>query len=213
MFEINKQTGISLAVVFTIVIIAAVMGTGCKKQPAEQIRTGHNFAESTQSEALTENTGESGNPDIEPTDPPQPEPPVENPNTPPENNPTKTDTNPAIVPKLNLNEIIKARKDWDPYIPWYGKLAPDFTLTDIAGKNHKLSDYRGRNVLIVFWATWCPPCQMMVPHLIELRKTLGEDNLAMLGISYITSYPPNTAEMIKMFTEIKKTNYTVFAAD
>ncbi len=204
MSEQQKQPNPGRLIIISAIILAAVVIlTGCKKQPAE----------STQSEALTQNTGESGNPDIELTDPPQTEPPVESTNTPPQNNSTKTVANPAIFPKLNLNDIIKARRNWDPYIPWYGKLAPDFTLTDIAGKDHKLSDYRGKNVLLVFWATWCPPCQMMVPHLIKLRNTIGEDNLAMLGISYITSYPPNTAEMIKKFAEIKKTNYTVFAAD
>ncbi len=204
MSEQQKQPPLGrLIIVSAIILAAVVILTGCKKQPAE----------STQSEALTQNTGESGNPDIELIAPPQTEPPVESTNTPQQNNSTKTNTPPVVFPKLNLNDIIKARRNWDPYIPWYGKLAPDFTLTDITGKNHKLSDYRGKNVLLVFWATWCPPCQMMVPHLIKLRNTIGEDNLAMLGISYITSYPPNTAEMIKKFAEIKKTNYTVFAAD
>ena len=187
----RTQTCIWPAALFATVILAAVViSAGCKKQPAEPTQTEHHRPDSTQSE-----------------------PPVESTNAPPQNNSTKTDTPPVVFPKLNLNDIIEARRNWDPYIPWYGKLAPDFTLTDITGKGHKLSDYRGKNVLLVFWATWCPPCKMMVPHLIKLRNTIGEDNLAMLGISYITSYPPNTAEMIKKFAEIKKTNYNVFAAD
>lgn len=66
---------------------------------------------------------------------------------------------------------------------WYDKEAPDFTLTDINGKEHKLSDYRGRNVLIIFWTTWCMPCRKEIPYLIELRKTVGGEDLAMLAIS------------------------------
>lgn len=189
--QCRKLARIWPAALFSVIILAAVViSAGCKKQPAEPTHTEHNRPDSTQSE-----------------------PPVESTNTPPQNNSTKTDNAPNVLPKLNLNDIIKARRNWDPYIPWYGKLAPDFTLTDITGKGHKLSDYRGKNVLLVFWATWCPPCKMMVPHLIRLRNTTGEDNLAMLGISYITSYPPNTAEMIKKFAEIRKINYTIFAAD
>lgn len=208
MSEKNKQTGISLAVVSVIVLIAAVMGTGCKKQPDEPIHTEHLHAEPPPSEPITKRTGESEKPDTEVTSGSPSEPLAQN-----TNEPAEIDIKHPAIPKLSLNDIIEARRNWDPYIPWYGKAAPDFTLTDTTGKDHKLSDYRGKNVLLVFWATWCPPCQMMVPHLIQLRKTFSEDNLAIWGISYITSYPPNTAEMIKKFAEIKKTNYTIFATD
>ncbi len=120
----------------------------------------------------------------------------------------------ATGPRKSLNEIIQAAKTWMVgFKPWLGKPAPDFTLTDIAGKEHKLSDYRGKNVLIVFWATWCPPCQMEIPGLIELRKTIGEDKLAVLAISYITTVPPNTTEIVKTFTAEKQINYTVISVD
>jgi thiol-disulfide isomerase/thioredoxin len=114
----------------------------------------------------------------------------------------------------NLIDVIRSAKTWGPareFMPMIGKEAPDFTLTDINGKQHKLSDYRGRNVILKFWATWCPPCKMTVPHLIELRKTVGEDKLAIMALSYVSSYPPNTAEMIKDFATSKKLNYPVFA--
>jgi len=116
-------------------------------------------------------------------------------------------------PKMNLNNLIKARKDWKlVHTNWYGKTAPDFTLTDIAGKQHKLSDYRGKNVMIVFWATWCPACLMEIPHLIALRNIISEDKLAMLAISYITPY--NTTEMVKNVVERnKRINYAVFCSD
>jgi len=135
------------------------------------------------------------------------------------NSPTSANVaqSPAAPPaqnKKSLIDVIRAAKYWQPVresIPLIGKEAPDFTLTDINGKQHKLSDYRGKNVILKFWATWCPPCKMTVPHLMELRKTVGEDKLAIMALSYISAYPPNTAKMIKDFATAKEINYTVLA--
>jgi peroxiredoxin len=89
---------------------------------------------------------------------------------------------------------------------WIGKEAPDFTVTDIEGNKHSLSDYRGRNVMIIFWATWCPPCRAEIPHLIELRKQENEANLAMLAIS-----TDKEQDTVKDFVKANKFNYTVAA--
>ncbi|UCF44493.1 MAG: TlpA family protein disulfide reductase [Planctomycetota bacterium] len=118
-------------------------------------------------------------------------------------------------PKPTINEILNSAETWGPaYATWIGTTAPDFTLTDVNGKKHKLSDYRGKDVMLIFWATWCKPCLIEIPHLIELRDTTSEDKLAMLAISYTTVMPPNTAEQIKDFVQQnKKINYTVLPAD
>jgi thiol-disulfide isomerase/thioredoxin len=117
--------------------------------------------------------------------------------------------------KPTLNDIVSAARTWRPaYTSWMGRTAPDFTATDLNGKQHKLSDYRGKDVMLVFWATWCTPCIMEIPHLIELRETTGEYKLAILAISYITPMPPNTIEKIKDFVrQNKKINYTILPAD
>jgi peroxiredoxin len=123
--------------------------------------------------------------------------------------PTQVDTSPLATEvetakKLNLSDIIKAARTWRPgYQAWYGKPAPDFALTDLAGKEHKLSDYKGKNVLIIFWATWCGPCRVEIPHLIELRKTISEDDLAMLAISN------ESPALVKSFVAKAKMNYTI----
>ena len=91
----------------------------------------------------------------------------------------------------------------NPFSQWFGKSAPDFTVTDIEGKQHSLSDYIGKNVLVVFWATWCPPCRVEIPHLIELRKQESEDDLAIIAISN------EGPEELKNFAEKKQINYTV----
>jgi len=107
----------------------------------------------------------------------------------------------------SLAEIISARKTWNPvWTQWYGQTAPAFELVDITGKKHKPSDYLGRNVLLIFWATWCGPCHVEVPHLIELRKRISEDELAMLAIS---NEDPAT---LQRFAEVKGLNYTIISA-
>lgn len=118
-------------------------------------------------------------------------------------------------PKPTLNDIVSAARTWGPaYKSWIGKTAPDFTLSDLNGKWHKLSEYRGKDVMLVFWATWCGPCIMEIPHLIELRESTGEDKLAMLAITYITVMPPNTVERIRDFVrQNRKINYTILAVD
>ena len=106
--------------------------------------------------------------------------------------------------KPTLLDIVKQRKTWNPdWMDWYGKSAPDIAFQDINGKAHKLSDYNGKNILLVFWATWCAPCHAEIPHLIELRKKYSKDELQIVGIS-----SENTIT-VKKFAEKQKLNYTV----
>jgi len=146
-------------------------------------------------------------PEVQPT----PQTPTDSP--PKANNPT-TATSPPVAPvesKKSLIDVLRTARSWGiarEFMPLFGRDAPDFTLTDINGKEHKLSDYRGKNVILDFWATWCPPCKMAVPHLIELRNTVGEDKLAIMAISYIS--PRNTEDMIKNFAAATKANYLIF---
>lgn len=60
--------------------------------------------------------------------------------------------------------------------------AADFTLTDSTGKIHKLSQYKGKWVLVNFWATWCPPCLAEIPDLNELHED-KKNNVAVFGIA------------------------------
>jgi len=179
----QEQTVIGRTIfVFATILIVAVIGAGCKKKSSEQPHTEHQHQHNHEHDHLfelpTEGTSESA----------------------------KTGTKLTADYKVSLNNIIKAARTWGPvYTSWFGKTAPDFTLTDIAGKQHKLSDYRGKDVLIIFWATWCLPCRTEIPHLIALRNTVGENKLAMLAISN------ENPALVKEFTADRKINYTVLS--
>jgi peroxiredoxin len=64
-----------------------------------------------------------------------------------------------------------------------GVLAPDFELMDTEGKLHRLSDYRGRPVIINFWTTWCPPCREEIPSMNRAWQILEQEGIAMLAIN------------------------------
>lgn len=64
-----------------------------------------------------------------------------------------------------------------------GQQAPDFTLKDTEGKSHRLSDYRGKVVIVNFWATWCPPCREEIPSMIALNRQMAGKPFAMLCAS------------------------------
>jgi len=69
--------------------------------------------------------------------------------------------------------------------PEKGTIAPDFTLKvlDSEGKNMQLSSLKGKAVLLNFWATWCEPCKLEMPWLVELQKKYGPQGLQIVGVA------------------------------
>ena len=76
----------------------------------------------------------------------------------------------------------------------HGVPAPDFELTSLDGKRVKLSDYRGKAVLLNFWATWCSPCKVEMPWFVDLQKKYGTDGLVILGIAMDDTETPKIAQ-------------------
>jgi thiol-disulfide isomerase/thioredoxin len=60
---------------------------------------------------------------------------------------------------------------------------PELTLKDLDGKDVSLSEYKGKVVLVNFWATWCEPCQVEIPWLIEMQEKYGPKGFVILGIA------------------------------
>jgi cytochrome c biogenesis protein CcmG/thiol:disulfide interchange protein DsbE len=65
--------------------------------------------------------------------------------------------------------------------PWSRPLAPDFTLADSAGHPVHLADYRGKVVVLDFWATWCTGCKVEIPWFMEFQKKYGKKGLTTIG--------------------------------
>ena len=84
-------------------------------------------------------------------------------------------------------------------------LAPDFTLAKLDGEWFKLSDFRGKVVMLNFWGTWCPPCRKEIPDFIKLMEKYNKDGLEIVGVT-LTS---GSAEKIQKFVDKNKMNYTI----
>lgn len=86
-----------------------------------------------------------------------------------------------------------------------GKQAPDFTLQDLDGKPVKLSDFRGKAVLLNFWATFCGPCKVEMPWLVELQKQYGPQGLQIVGVALDDS----GKDTIQKYAKEMGVNYTI----
>lgn len=81
----------------------------------------------------------------------------------------------AVAVALTLHFGLSAQRS--------GYAAPDFTLPDLDGKVHRLSDYAGQVVFLNVWATWCPPCREEMPSMERLYRRYAGEGLVMLAVS------------------------------
>lgn len=88
-------------------------------------------------------------------------------------------------------------------------MAPDFALKTMKGKTFRLSDHRGKVVVINFWATWCPPCRSEIPDFIELQNELGDNGLLFVGVSL----DRGGFEVVRPFAEQMGINYPLVVDD
>lgn len=78
-------------------------------------------------------------------------------------------------------------------------VAPDFVLSDARGARYALADYRGKTVLLNFWATWCPPCRAEVPDLVEFDESIADGSVALVSINQTFSEP--STESVAKFAQ------------
>ena len=83
--------------------------------------------------------------------------------------------------------------------------APSLKLKTLQGSQFKLSQYRGKVVLLNFWATWCPPCRAEMPDLIKMQREYRSKGLQVIGVTY----PPEEITEVRQFIRKLKVNYPI----
>lgn len=91
----------------------------------------------------------------------------------------------------------RSGSDHAPGLLGYGTPAPDFTLETLDGKNLSLSDLKGKAVLVNFWATWCGPCKIETPWLVEMQNQYGSQGLQVVGVAMDDSGKDEIAKFAK----------------
>ncbi|HKG22099.1 MAG TPA: TlpA disulfide reductase family protein [Blastocatellia bacterium] len=86
-----------------------------------------------------------------------------------------------------------------------GNRAPALELKDLRGRTLRLSDYKGKVVLLNFWATWCPPCGAEMPDLIRMQRAYRRKGLRVIGVTY----PPQEISEVSQFVRKLGVNYPV----
>lgn len=90
----------------------------------------------------------------------------------------------------------RARADTSRFIPWKDASTPPLVLKDPTGAPHALAEYRGKVVLVNFWATWCDPCREEMPSMQRLKERLSGERFAILAVNYGES-KEKVAEFLK----------------
>jgi len=85
------------------------------------------------------------------------------------------------------------------------KSAPDFALKDSTGKTVRLSDFRGKVVLLNFWATWCGPCKIEIPWFMEFEQNHKDHGFVVLGVAM----DDDGWDVVKPYLERQRVNYRV----
>ena len=89
------------------------------------------------------------------------------------------------------------------------KLAPNITLQNLQGETVELADYKGKNVVLNFWTTWCPPCKEEMPHIQDYyEKYKDQQNVEVLGVNL--TFSTDSEKNVKQFVESYDLTFPVF---
>lgn len=88
-----------------------------------------------------------------------------------------------------------------------GQLAPDFSLNDFKGDPVHLSDFKGKKVMINFWATWCPPCRVEMPHMQKFYEDNESKDVVIVGINLTTT--EGNSDSVQAFVENQQLTFPI----
>ena len=118
----------------------------------------------------------------------------------------------TLVPETANNQSVQQDVSADEGLPnLRGKRAPDFSLRTVEGKKVSLADYKGKAVLINFWATWCAPCKIEMPWLVALRSQYAPQGFEILGVN--ADDPGTPRSKLAKFGEEQHLNYPLLVGD
>jgi peroxiredoxin len=109
----------------------------------------------------------------------------------------------VLLPAVLVAAVLAGCRSSAPKAAANGE-APDFSLTDLQGKQLALSRYRGKVVLLDFWATWCAPCLEEIPHFVQMQDKYAGQGFQAIGISMDDGPKP-----VQAFYQEHKLNYPV----
>jgi peroxiredoxin len=106
-----------------------------------------------------------------------------------------------VVSVMLIAGVYKSRRSPDgitvPGPNMKGQLAPEFALQSLDGKTVHLSDFRGKAVLLNFWATWCQPCKIEMPWFAELQRQYAPEGLQVIGVAMDEASPEDIGKFAK----------------
>lgn len=116
---------------------------------------------------------------------------------------TEVTVNQSAATNGNMERSVRKAEDGT-----LGEL-PDYEFDTLKGESVKLSDYRGKILMVNFWATWCGPCRKEIPELVKLKEKYGDQGFEIVGVAL----DDEGFEVVKPFLQQFDINYTIVADD
>ena len=180
-----------LTIISAAVLFIGLFSLGCKEEPSGTTPTIDADAQSAEDQSPAASTDTTGQEATEPV---------------------VDEVKSGAESEAQIAKIVAGAKTWGAVNKsWYGKAVPDFEMTALDGTTHKFSEYKGKKVLLVFWATWCPPCRAEVPDLNELRADSDKEKIAIVAVAGAArGAPPDTLQTVRPFAQAMQISYDVF---